>query len=143
MELEIKIYKSYDVESTIMMLSAESKELKLVIVIRTDIKMSKGKIAVQVAHAAVECILRCLENSSCRSFIYIWREQGQKKVVAKVKSLEELLHLKTVAEGLNINTALIADAGLTELPPGTITALGLGPAPSHILDKITGHLPLL
>jgi peptidyl-tRNA hydrolase (EC 3.1.1.29) len=120
-----------------------SEELKLVIVIRTDVKMSRGKIAVQVAHAAVECVLKCLENTSCQNLVHIWREQGQKKIVVKAKSLEELLNLKSMAEELHVNTALIADAGLTELPPGIITALGLGPASSHILDKITGRLPLL
>jgi PTH2 family peptidyl-tRNA hydrolase len=123
--------------------SMGSEELKMVIVVRTDVKMSKGKTAVQVAHAAVECVLKCLENTSCRDLVHIWREQGQKKIVVKVKNLEELLNIKNIAEELDVNIALIADAGLTELPSGTITALGLGPAPSHILDSITGHLPLL
>jgi len=118
-------------------------EVKMVIAVRTDIKMSKGKLAVQVAHAAVECVFLCMEDPKCKELLYLWRKQGQKKIVVKVNSLDELLALKSQAEKANIITALIADAGLTELPPGTITALGLGPAPSSILDKITGHLKLL
>ncbi|MEM0028680.1 MAG: peptidyl-tRNA hydrolase Pth2 [Ignisphaera sp.] len=124
-------------------MSAKMGELKQVIVVRTDIKMGKGKLATQVAHAAVEAVLQCLEKKSCSEIIAEWRRQGQKKIVVKVKSLEELLNLKRIADELGINTVLIADAGLTQLPPGTITALGLGPAPAEIIDKVTGDLPLL
>lgn len=119
------------------------EEFKQVIVVRSDIKMSKGKLAVQVAHAAVEAVIKCIYDKNCSRYFELWRIQGQKKIVVKVKSLEELLDIKKHAEELNIVTALIVDAGLTELQPGTITALGIGPAPSEIIDKITKSLPLL
>lgn len=119
------------------------KEVKQVIVVRTDIKMSKGKLAVQVAHAAVEAVMKCVEDFQCRRNVELWRAQGQKKIVVKVCSLDELLEIKKLAEEQGIVTALIADAGLTELPPGTVTALGLGPAPSELIDKVTGNLSLL
>ena len=54
-----------------------------------------------------------------------------------------LYELKVIAEYAGISTSLIQDAGMTEIPPGTITALGLGPAKSEDLDRITGNLPLL
>ncbi|GAH46165.1 unnamed protein product, partial [marine sediment metagenome] len=38
---------------------------------------------------------------------------------------------------------LVRDAGLTQLAPGTTTALGIGPISSKDIDKITGDLPLL
>jgi PTH2 family peptidyl-tRNA hydrolase len=120
-----------------------SNDIKQVIVVRTDIKMGKGKLATQVAHAAVEAVFRCMENNVCREWLEIWRRSGQKKIVVKVDSLAELIELKKKAEELSIPYALIADAGLTQLSPGTVTSLGLGPAPSQLLDSITGLLKLL
>ena len=73
----------------------------------------------------------------------VWREQGAKKVVVRVNSLEDLYRLKDEAEELGLTAEIIKDAGLTEVPPGTETVLGIGPGPSNIIDKITGNLPLL
>jgi PTH2 family peptidyl-tRNA hydrolase len=64
-------------------------------------------------------------------------------VVVKVKNEEELLELEKRAKELGLPHALIVDRGLTEVPPGTITCLGIGPAPAEKLDKLTGKLPLL
>jgi PTH2 family peptidyl-tRNA hydrolase len=113
-------------------------EYKQAIIVREDLKLSKGKIAVQVAHAAIEAYERADEKIK-----EAWRSEGQKKVVLKVSSLSELLELKAKAERLGFACALIADAGLTEVPPGTITALGIGPDKAERLDALTGNLKLL
>ncbi|MGY5861817.1 MAG: aminoacyl-tRNA hydrolase, partial [Candidatus Thorarchaeota archaeon] len=72
-----------------------------------------------------------------------WFNEGQKKVAVKVGSEEELLKLEVVAASKNLLTALIRDAGMTELPPGTVTVLGIGPAKIEDVDLVTGELKLL
>lgn len=116
-------------------------QYKQVIVVRTDLGMSVGKLAAQVGHAAVSAAEECRRLKP--KWFDEWMEEGQKKVVLKVKSKDELEELKKKADALCIPNALISDAGLTELEPGTVTTLGIGPAPSELIDKITGNLPLL
>ncbi|HDD26177.1 MAG TPA: peptidyl-tRNA hydrolase [Acidilobales archaeon] len=103
--------------------------------------MSKGKLATQVAHAAVEAFIKASKRRG--EWVDEWLRQGQKKVVLKVSSLGELMEVYEKAKLLDLPTCIIADAGRTELPPGTITAVGIGPAPSHIIDKVTGRLKTL
>jgi len=116
-------------------------EYKLVVVVRQDLKLSVGKLAVQVAHAAVECALSTKKHKTL--WFSRWDAEGAKKVVVKVPVLQDFFPLKEQAESLGIAAVIIADAGLTEIPPGTETVLGLGPAPNNIIDQVTGDLPLL
>lgn len=111
---------------------------KQCLVVRTDLKMSCGKTCAQAAHASIAAYERADKNVKKS-----WLAEGQKKVVLKVKDERSLLELRSIAEAAGITTALIQDAGLTEIPPGTITALGIGPAKSGEIDRITGGLSLL
>lgn len=111
---------------------------KQCIIVRGDIRMSCGKTCAQVAHAAVTAYERA--DAATRKK---WFQEGQKKVVLKVPGERDLLELKSLAEHAGISTGLVQDAGLTEIPPGTVTALGLGPAKTGDLDRITSSLPLL
>ncbi len=110
--------------------------LKQVIVVRSDLKLSKGKLAVQVAHAAVEAA----EKSGWKRD---WLLGMQKKSVLKCGNLEELLGVYERARDRKLPVSLIRDAGRTEIPPGTVTCVGIGPAPEEDLDRITGELKLL
>lgn len=116
-------------------------EFKQVIVVRTDIRMSRGKLAAQVAHAAVLSAFKAFKEK--REWFDTWMRTGQKKVVVKVSSDKELLNIAREAEKLDLPVAVVKDAGLTELPPGTLTAVGIGPAPAKLIDKVTGGLKLL
>ena len=122
-------------------IQTEVFEYKQVLVIRMDLKMSRGKIAVQIAHAAVSAAEEARKHSLASWRGWLW--EGQKKVAVKVASEEELLALRDKAIKAGLPVHLIRDRGLTELPPGTTTVLGIGPARTVIVDKITGDLPLL
>ncbi len=116
-------------------------DYKQVMVVRDDLEMSKGKLAVQVAHASLSAAEKARKQN--KEWYENWRNERQKKVVVKVSSKEELKNLKKEAEIQNIPNHLVKDAGLTELQPETPTVLGVGPAPNDEVDKVTGDLKLL
>ncbi|MBW2965117.1 peptidyl-tRNA hydrolase Pth2 [Candidatus Woesearchaeota archaeon] len=113
-------------------------EMKLVILVRQDLKLPKGKLAAQAAHAAVEATLRAGKTK-----VSAWRSQGQKKVVLKVADEKELLRFLQLAKDEGFNTALITDAGRTCIAPGTKTCIGIGPDSEENIDKLTGNLPMM
>ena len=115
-------------------------EYKLAVAVRNDLKLSKGKLAVQVAHASVICALK---SKNEKKWFKPWYDEGQRKIVVKAENLEMLYELKELATSKKLVTAIVEDAGLTEVPPGTVTCLGIGPGPENIVDEVTGKLPLL
>lgn len=114
---------------------------KQAIVFRSDLKMSKGKIAAQAGHAAVSAAEEARKHF--KEWWKAWLKEGQCKIAVKVESEKELLELEMQAKELALPCVLIIDRGLTEVPPETITCLGIGPAPVEKVDKITSMLPLL
>ena len=116
-------------------------QYKMVIAIRTDLKMSKGKIAAQASHAAVICVEEAQRNR--QNWLKTWFYEGQKKVVVQVSSKEELELVYQKARSKNLPCSFINDAGMTELPPNTPTAVAIGPAPNENIDRITSNLKLL
>lgn len=121
--------------------ATEAFQFSQSIVVRTDLALSKGKLCVQVGHA----VLIAAEEARSKEpgWWQAWLDEGQRKVLLKASSLPELLTLRSEARRQGLPTGLVEDRGLTEVPPGTITCLGIGPAPIGLIDKVTGRLPLL
>lgn len=113
--------------------------MKQAIIIRSDLKMGKGKLAAQAAHASLQGYRLALAKG--KRLVERWDAEGQKKIVLKVASESELLALKERARGLPC--ALIRDAGFTQLEPGTVTCIAIGPAEDEKIDAITKDLGLL
>jgi PTH2 family peptidyl-tRNA hydrolase len=111
--------------------------MKQAIVVRKDLKMSKGKLAAQVAHASFSS-----SKLVDKRLIKKWEKEGQKKVILAAGE-KQLMELEKKCKKLRIPYSLITDAGLTELPSGTVTCLGIGPAEDPKINKVTGSLPLL
>jgi PTH2 family peptidyl-tRNA hydrolase len=122
-------------------ISHDDFEYKMVIVARKDLSLSAGKLAAQVSHAAVDCTLRTKKSKP--EWFAKWKRGGAKKVVVSVDAREDFYPLQEKAEALGIITTIVVDAGHTEIPEGTETVLGIGPAPSNLVDQVTGQLPLL
>ena len=110
--------------------------MKQVILVRKDLKLSKGKLASQCSHASVEAVLKTSKDK-----IEKWRTLS-KKVILKVEDEKELLKFKRLADKEKLVNALIKDAGLTEIPPGTITCLAIGPDEDSKIDRVTSKLKL-
>jgi len=128
---------------------------KQAIVLRTDIKMQKGKMVSQGAHASEKVFFdrgSIITNDGGERVLCIpltedmeeWVENIFTKVVLKVGSEAELLAIHELAESLDIPCALIQDVGLTVFNGvPTYTAVSVGPAKNEDVDKVTGGLPLL
>lgn len=112
--------------------------MKQVILVRVDLKMDRGKMSVQVAHASVEAVLK-----TSRDKVNDWLHNGGKKVVLKVESLKELQKYKEEADSIGLKTALITDAGKTFFTKPTTTCLAIGPDEGEKIDIVTGKLKML
>ncbi len=114
---------------------------KMVLVVREELRLTAGKAAVQVAHAAVMLTQKAASRASRE--LSAWLDDGQMKVAVTASTLAEMELLERRARAAGLPTVWVEDAGFTEVPPGTRTCLGIGPARSSDLDPITGDLPLL
>ena len=113
-------------------------EYKQVFLARQDLKLPKGKLAVQVAHGAVETALR-----SDKEIIKKWKEEGYKKIVMKVENEKEIYKYLQQAKDDGLVTYVVRDAGKTVLPTGTVTVLAIGPDKEDKIDRITKDLKIM
>jgi len=113
-------------------------DYKQAIIVRNDLKLPKGKMAAQAAHASVECVLR-----ADKELVKSWRSEGMGKIVVKVADEKELYKYVQEAKDMGIATAVITDAGHTVVEPGTVTCAGIGPDTVEKIDMIISKLKLM
>ncbi len=111
--------------------------MKQAIVARADLGMGEGKLAAQVAHASLQAYEAAAATTQRE-----WKGEGQKKIVLQADGERDLFELTDAAETKGLPHALVRDAGHTQLEPGTVTALAVGPAAPEQVDSVTGDLTL-
>jgi len=111
---------------------------KFVAVVRRDLNLPKGKLAAQVAHAAVDAVAK-----SDNKLVDEWKREGGKKVVVEVADEPHLKEVRAKAKKLGLTAVEIRDAGRTVVSPGTITCVGIGPDEEGKIDPVTGSLKML
>jgi len=112
--------------------------MKQVIVVNQSLRLPKGKLAAQVAHASVGAFVSAEDDARVR-----WLEEGMPKVVLEAPEAADLERLLDLALQSGLPALLVEDAGRTVVPAGTITCLGIGPAEDEDIDRLTGDLKLL
>ncbi|XP_012446035.1 uncharacterized protein LOC105769742 [Gossypium raimondii] len=117
------------------------QDLKMVLVVRQDLKMKAGKIASQCAHAATGIYAELMHSD--RSLLREWEDCGQPKIVVTCRNQQEMNKLRDAAEGIGLPTFVVADAGRTQVSAGSKTVLAIGPGPNVVVDSVTGKLNLL
>src|SRR2546426_12722169 len=100
-------------------------DYKLVIAVRSDLDLSRGKLAVQVAHAAVMAAPQA--KARHRKWVAEWIAEGQKKVVVKGGALPDLRSLPAEGPSMHLPTTVVEGAGPTEVPTRAGPCVGIGP----------------
>lgn len=118
----------------------DDDELKMVLLVRNDLGMSKGKIAAQCCHAAVGCwqISSSGGKQQWRNWAQAWNFRGAAKITLRLDNEQQMDTIAAEASKRGLPTMTIEDAGRTEIPEGTRTVTGIGPAPKKIIDALTG-----
>lgn len=117
-----------------------SYDLKMVFVVRSDLGMSKGKVAAQCCHACLGAYKEAMRAASRN--VAAWHATGEKKITLSISGKAELEALAQKACDMGLPHHLVRDAGHTQVAPGSETVLGIGPAPVAAIDAITGGLKL-
>jgi len=114
--------------------------MKQAIIFRSDLKLGKGKLAAHAAHAAIVGYEMITKKD--KKVLSAWLSEGQKKIVLKVKNEKELLNLYQSIKSI-VPCQIISDAGLTQIAPGTITCMVVGPWYDEEIDGCLSSLKLL
>lgn len=112
--------------------------MKQMIVLRTDLGMSTGKLVAQACHASLGAYKNADEATQNQ-----WETEGATKIAVEAESEDKVMELFKEARSKGISAYIVKDAGETELAPGTVTALGIGPDDDESVDKVTKELDLM
>ncbi|XP_032673515.1 peptidyl-tRNA hydrolase 2, mitochondrial-like [Odontomachus brunneus] len=118
----------------------QREEYKMVFAINSELKMGKGKVAAHCAHAAIAAFKLALKRNP--SLIDYWAKSGQAKIIVKVDDEKQLMNVEQQAKKADLVAEIIRDAGRTQIPAGSKTVCVIGPAPTRLIDVITGALKL-
>ena len=119
-------------------MSALSEPQTMAFLCRSDLKLSAGKLAVQCAHAAIGSLKQAKKTHS--RMVQRWQETASRKICLSVDDEEDLMYFLGLVKEASLPYSLVQDAGLTEIAPGTVTVLGVGPAPRHTMDHLFSEL---
>lgn len=134
-----------EVNNTEIIIPKCKEEVKMVLCVRTDLKMTTGKIASQCSHATLGVYRKIQKKKDVEELSYMekWLKGGQAKITLKIDSLKSLEELEEQSKKKGIPYFVVADAGKTQIESGSLTVIGIGPAPKKEIDKLTGKLSLL
>ena len=139
---QLKSQTSQNQNTQLQNIFQQPQQYKMVIVVRTDLNMSLGKVSAQVGHAVLGAYKLSLQNDLTKT--NNWENfSGQAKIVLGVSNKEELFDIQNKAREAGLVTCLIHDAGRTQVAPNTPTCCAIGPDLVENIDKITGKLKLL
>lgn len=118
-----------------------AQPLKLALIVRSDLRLTKGKAAAQCAHAAVICYEQAAKSQP--EILRLWLSSGQPKIVLRIEDLDGLEAIRDSAKSAGLTVGCVRDAGRTQVAAGTVTVLGVGPGYEDKVDSVVSHLKLL
>lgn len=122
-------------------ITPQPEDVRMYFLVRTDLGMGKGKIAAQVAHAAMRLGIRCQEHQP--DVLHQYLDSGERKIVLKTNDVQDLVNVFQDLVDHDFPATIIEDAGHTQIEAGTMTVLGVGPARAADLEEFLGHFKLL
>jgi PTH2 family peptidyl-tRNA hydrolase len=121
-----------------------SGKVQMTLVLRADLGMGKGKLCAQASHGTLNAYRAALQGGQAsQEALQQWELTGQGKVVVRAESEAQLLELWQACQDRGLPSAVVRDAGLTQITCGSITCLAIGPARADVIGEVTGGLRLL
>lgn len=141
--------------------------LKQIFIVNTDLKMRKGKLAVQVAHGEVLYMAEVASASMEKQLFgdievciegmiekyWDWVKDGLMKKIVLKATQEEMLGLIDImssnqtkldrSKEIKIWFKVVTDKGLTQVPVDSMTCIVVEPLDEEMADHYFGYLKLL